>query len=103
MTAFTHEKRRQRSPRERAKLFEDAGGKCAVCTRKLGPRDSWELDHIIAIALGGTDDDSNLRIVCNWCHDPKSSDDTTKAAKVKRQAIKHTVPSEYRRSRAWRR
>lgn len=102
MTAFTHDKRRPRTPRERAQLFEAAGGRCAICTRKLGPQDTWELDHIIPIAAGGSDDDDNLRVACSWCHAPKSSDDTTAAAKIKRQAIRHTVPKEYRRHRAWR-
>ena len=101
MTAFTHTKRRQRTPRERAAIFEAADGRCAICTRKLGPRDAWELDHEHAIACGGGDDDADLRVVCSWCHKPKSADDTTRAAKIKRLAIRHTVPAEHRRSRSW--
>ena len=101
MSAFTHAPRRQRTPRERAQIFENAGGRCAICTRKLGPGDSWELDHVLAIAAGGSDDDDNLRVACSWCHQPKSAGDTTTAAKIKRQAIRHTVPAEHRRSRSW--
>ena len=102
MTAFTHVPRRQRNARERAQIFEAAGGRCHLCTRKLGPSDTWELDHKQAIAAGGSDDDNNLAPACDWCHEVKSGDDTKTAAKIKRQAIRHTVPKEYRRHRSWR-
>jgi HNH endonuclease len=44
------------------------GGKCGFVDAKTGNRcDSWyflELDHIVAVALGGSNDPSNLRLRC---------------------------------------
>ena len=101
MSAFVHEKRRARTARERAELFAERGGCCAKCKRKLGPRDRWDLDHVISLSSGGSDDDENLQVLCEWCHDGKTPGDVTKAAKIKRQAIGHTVPKEFRKSRSW--
>ena len=103
MSPFDHHKRRRRSALEMAQIFADRGGRCHVCERPLGPADSWELDHVVALALGGTDDDDNLAPCCSWCHDPKSDDDTSRAAKGKRAFTRHVVPAEHRRSRSCRR
>lgn len=98
---FVHAKRRQRTALERAALFAAHNGCCHICKRRLGPRDRWELDHIIALSKGGSDEDENLAPCCEWCHDPKSDDDTSDAAKGKRAFAKHYVPKEHQRSRAW--
>lgn len=48
------------------KLFTLQRGKCACCGHLLG--DNYHLDHILPIALGGTNTDDNiqlLRAVCN--------------------------------------
>lgn len=48
------------------KLFNLQRGKCACCRLPLG--DEYHLDHILPIALGGTNTDDNiqlLRAVCN--------------------------------------
>lgn len=100
MNAFVHVKRRQRTPKERAILFAERGGICAKCTRKCGVK-GWELDHIIPIATGGSDDDENMQVLCDFCHDGKTVGDVGTSAKIKRQAINHTVPSKHRRSRSW--
>ncbi|MCO8071880.1 HNH endonuclease [Acinetobacter lwoffii] len=39
---------------------------CGITTMKL------ELDHIINVAQGGTDDESNLQSLCPECHKVKS-------------------------------
>lgn len=98
--AFQHAKRRPRSARERAIIFAERGGRCAKCTRKCGVK-GFDLDHIIPLSAGGSDDDDNLQILCDFCHDGKTIDDLGTAAKIKRQAIRHTVPAEHRRSRSW--
>lgn len=47
---------------------------CQACYRVVGghKRDS-HVDHIIAKAKGGTDDESNLRTLCNVCHSIKTA------------------------------
>lgn len=41
---------------------------CQCCGR-VGGR--LELDHIVNVAQGGTNDKSNLQILCHSCHKPK--------------------------------
>jgi 5-methylcytosine-specific restriction endonuclease McrA len=101
MSAFVHDKRRARTAQERAKLFAECGGKCAKCTRKLGPADRWDLDHRTALEAGGTDEDDNLQVLCTWCHTGKTSEDHATGGKIRRSYTKHLVPKEFRRHRAW--
>jgi len=101
MNAFVHDPRKRRTPLQMAKIFADRGGRCHSCERPLGPRDQWELDHIVALSKGGTDDDSNLAPCCSWCHDPKSDGDTSDASHIKQAYTKHVVPKRFQRSKSW--
>ena len=98
---FQHEKRRQFTRGERAEFFAKADGHCQKCTRKIPHSDDWDLDHIIALSRGGTNDDSNMQVLCSWCHDGKTDDDKTGAAKSKRVYAQHVVPKRFQRSRSW--
>ena len=54
------------SPDLSARLFKLQRGKCACCGLPLG--DDYHLDHIMPLALGGTNTDNNmqlLRAICN--------------------------------------
>lgn len=102
MTPFAHHKRGAMTPQRRARIFAAADGRCHKCTRKLGPADDWDCDHIIALENGGNDDDANLAPCCDWCHDDKTADDHAAAGKGRRRFTKHTVPKRFQRSRAWR-
>lgn len=97
---FQHEPRNM-TPQRRAKLFALGGGKCACCTRKLGPADDWDIDHRIALANGGTDDDENMQVLCGWCHGAKTSEDVSEHARGRRAYTRHVVPSKLRRSKSW--
>lgn len=76
-------------PRVRVRVFERAGGKCEVCTRKLGPADKWQADHALAIINGGANRESNLRCICDWCHKAKSKTDVAEKASVYAKKAKH--------------
>lgn len=55
------------SPNLAARLLKLQRGKCACCGEPLG--DNYHLDHIMPLALGGTNTDDNiqlLRDVCNF-------------------------------------
>jgi hypothetical protein len=101
-TSFVHARRGSMTPQRRARIFQAHDGRCHKCKRKLGPADDWDCDHVLALENGGTDDDTNLAPICDWCHVEKTADDHEQGWKGKRIATKHTVPSRFKRSR-WRR
>lgn len=55
--------------RKRDEIFKRDKYTCQVCGRVGG---ELELDHILNVARGGTDDDSNLQTICTVCHKPKT-------------------------------
>ena len=55
--------------RKRDEIFKRDKYTCQVCGRVGG---ELELDHILNVARGGTDDDSNLQTIGTACHKPKT-------------------------------
>lgn len=47
--------------------------RCPLCGEKLGPLEGLDWDHETALALGGADDETNLRAVHRTCHRVKTS------------------------------
>jgi 5-methylcytosine-specific restriction endonuclease McrA len=103
MNSFVHEKRRTFNDRERAQFLALKGGRCAHCRNKIKSGWEWEIDHIIPIADGGTDDDENLQVLCFMCHSLKTKDDVAEIAKGKRTYVKAHVPSRHKSKRGWHR
>ena len=78
-------------PQERARILERDGGACQLgyegCT--------WHatiVDHIVALASGGTADPENLQAVCVHCHDVKTEAHrlaAIKASAARRYARRH--------------
>lgn len=101
-STFRHHKRGSMTPQRMARIFEAAGGRCHRCNRKLGPADDYDIDHLIALENGGTDDDTNLAPCCDWCHTDKTADDHALAGHGRRMATMHKVPRRFRRGRGWR-
>ena len=61
---------RQEPPQNiKNELFKSQNGKCAHCQGILD--DTCELDHIIRVADGGTNDINSLQYLCKPCHDDK--------------------------------
>lgn len=81
-------KRSPISNTRRARLFEDAGGRCHICGQKIFGK-GWEVEHVIPLALGGADDESNMRPAHTACHGKKTKTDNTSWSKAKRQRLKH--------------
>ncbi len=77
-------RRKSFSKKERARLFELYGGVCYLSGAKIGPLDEWEIEHVLALALGGTNDDENLRLALRDPHRDKTRRDVKAIGKVMR-------------------
>ena len=60
--------------KNRQHRFERAHGRCEMCGVVLLPAE-WECDHAVPLKQGGTNDVSNLRVLCKPCHRTKTRRD----------------------------
>lgn len=56
---------------------------------------TWEVDHILPVALGGTDDPENLRLACWHCHRGETTKLQQELAKAKRRARRGIPVSQF--------
>lgn len=77
-------------PRVRLRVFDAYEGKCYISGRKISPSDKWELDHIVALANGGENRESNLAPALASEHRAKTSQDVAMKSKDRRVRAKHT-------------
>lgn len=54
------------------KIFAFQKGCCAICKTSL---DSYEIDHVMPLFLGGKHDSSNIQILCRHCNRTKNAKD----------------------------
>lgn len=64
-------KRSRRALRQRFEILKRDGYRCRYCGRS-GRLVQLEVDHVIPVAAGGTDDDENLVTACGDCNLGKS-------------------------------
>ena len=67
--------RHQPTKEERKKIFEDAGSCCASCEKAIKPNQKFDIDHIIPLGDGGTNDPENLQVLCVPCHFAKTHEE----------------------------
>jgi 5-methylcytosine-specific restriction endonuclease McrA len=74
--------RKSMTPARRRRILKRQDGKCAYpdCEETEG----LEIDHIVALALGGKDEDWNLEGLCKAHHRQKTIRDVKMIAKAKR-------------------
>ncbi|MCK4788280.1 MAG: HNH endonuclease [Desulfobacteraceae bacterium] len=78
--------RRIFTPKQCAEIFQNSGGKCDLCGRKLFKRADWTCGHVIAHALGGPTTVENAQVECNeTCAKETHKEDTGRSAKARRQ------------------
>ena len=66
-----HKSQRKRySQSVREMIYNNAGGHCELCGRKILYKD-MTLDHIMPLAMGGEDAESNLQCTCKACNEFK--------------------------------
>lgn len=87
------------SPHKRAAIFRDCNGICHICTRKIAQGEPWEIEHVKARGLQGSDEDDNLRPAHIDCHAGKTRKDRAVMAEADRALIRHVGLK--KKSRAW--
>jgi 5-methylcytosine-specific restriction endonuclease McrA len=82
--------RKKLTPHRRLTLWERAAGVCALCDQAIdGVRERWVVEHIRALELGGADELANMAPAHEACALAKTQDDHRRAARAKRQKIRH--------------
>lgn len=61
--------------RVRLRVWERCEGRCGECGRKIGPADTWIIEHLVALANGGANRETNLGVTCGWCKPQKDRAD----------------------------
>lgn len=84
MTALTYiapTARRKMTKARAARIFLRENGICCICGVQIRPGEAYEIEHPDALALGGSDDDADLKPVHYRCHKIKSKRDAGQKAK----------------------
>lgn len=66
----------------RARVMARDCGLCKTCERIGVTTTASQVDHIVALANGGNNDDDNLEAICDDCHNIKTAIDLGNAAPV---------------------
>jgi 5-methylcytosine-specific restriction enzyme A len=74
--------------RVKVRVFDRAGGVCAVCTLKVKGKLLPAYDHIQAFINGGEHRESNLQLLCVPCHAVKTGADLAEKSRVYRKRLK---------------
>jgi len=78
-------KRRSMTRARAARIFLEANGICCLCGNKIFNGQSYFIEHLEALSLGGADDDANCRPAHTKCKAQKDAADA--AAKAKRDRL----------------
>lgn len=76
-------------PRVRQRVFDRYGGICYLSGRLILPGEPWDLEHVIALILGGENRESNLRPALKDKHKAKTKVDVAAKAKSNTVRQKH--------------
>jgi len=72
-------------PSVRLRIFTRANGICHISGRKIMPGEAWDVEHILAICLGGKNVESNMAPALAKAHRSKTKQD--RAQKAKNDAV----------------
>jgi hypothetical protein len=82
-------KRLKLSPKKRLQLFLEHSGRCCLCKQPIQVGDGYIVEHVLPLALGGTNDWENLAPAHRSCATAKTSKEAKERAKGRRVAEKH--------------
>lgn len=86
---FIEPKRQKLSKKQRLECFVRHAGQCYLCGTSIRPGETWEVEHLLPVGLGGDNGVDNLRPAHTRCHKPKTKDDVGKMRKADRLKAKH--------------
>lgn len=89
MTDVGTTKRRSMNKKRQLRIFEAHAGICVTCSKPIQATDKWFIEHKIALALGGPDEDDNCAPAHYECKAEKDAEDFGRIAKAKRVKQKH--------------
>jgi 5-methylcytosine-specific restriction protein A len=75
-------------PRVRLRVLARGNYACACCGTPIGAK-PWDLDHIVALKLGGRNVESNLQALLNEHHKSKTAADLAEKSRDYRKQSKH--------------
>lgn len=86
---LTPTKRKKMTAKRAMKIYLDAKGICCLCQTQIdGTRETWIIEHVLALADGGLDTESNMAPAHAKCAKKKTSKEATERAKHRRAAEK---------------
>ena len=65
----------RRGMKDRERIKRRDLGLCQACYAKGILTEGTQVDHIVPLSAGGSDDDSNKQLLCTACHKVKSASD----------------------------
>jgi 5-methylcytosine-specific restriction endonuclease McrA len=95
--------RKPLTPRQRLAMFEAHKGICCICETKIQAGTAWIDEHVIPLALGGTNDPENRAPAHAACAAVKTKADLSNIAKAKRVKQRHIGIKKPRTLTKWRR
>ncbi len=88
--------------RVRLRVFQNANGVCHLSDRKIRPGEAWELEHKLALSLGGEHRENNLAPALVAPHKAKTAADRRMKAKDDRVRKRHLGIKKPRTMTRWR-
>ncbi len=73
--------------RQMLRIFEAHKGVCAICELQIRSGETWQIEHLRPLGLGGSNEPGNLAPVHKACADAKNKDDWSRIAKAKRSKM----------------
>ncbi len=91
-------KRKKMTKKEAARLFLLHNGICCNCDKPITSGQSWFIEHVEALVLGGQETDENRRPAHTDCKAKKDAEDARKRSKRDRIITKHWQRPDARKS-----
>lgn len=76
-------------PRVKLRVFERHGGICHISLRRIQAGEPWDAEHVLAIANGGENRESNLAPALRAKHPQKTAQDLKLKSKAYHRRRKH--------------